>query len=71
MHHGDYVAAIAYEENTGLLWGYVINLEHDALDFCGYTVDGLRAEFARSAEIYEAACRAAGREPERPGPVGE
>ncbi|MHC4714789.1 MAG: hypothetical protein ACYTAN_16215 [Planctomycetota bacterium] len=71
VHHGDYVAELVYEAVTGLFRGHVINLERGVLDFWGNSLKELRAEFARSVGVYEERCRDAGREPERPGAVGE
>jgi predicted HicB family RNase H-like nuclease len=42
----------------------LVEWSHDA--FYGRDVDELRAEFARSAEEYEALCREQGIEPEKP-----
>jgi predicted HicB family RNase H-like nuclease len=71
MHHGDYVAEVAYEKNTGLFRGRVINTEREGFYFWGNSVEELRAEFAWSVGAYEQSCREAGREPERPRPVSE
>ncbi len=71
MRHGEYVAALELDQETGRFRGRVVNLEQAALDFSGGTLVELHAEFAKSVEIYETACRAAGREPERPGVVVE
>ena len=66
LQHGSYVANVELDEEVGSFHGRVMNLARDGFDFWGRDPEELRAEFARSAEEYEAFCRERGREPERP-----
>lgn len=66
LQHGPYVASVELDEDVGSFHGRVVNLARDGFDFWGRDPDELRAEFARSAEEYEAFCQEQGREPERP-----
>jgi predicted HicB family RNase H-like nuclease len=66
LQHGPYVAEVDLDEEEGLFHGRVVNLVRDGFDFWAKDPAGLRAEFARSAEEYEAFCREQGKEPEKP-----
>jgi predicted HicB family RNase H-like nuclease len=66
FQHGPYVAEVELDSEEHSFHGRVINLAKDGFDFWGRDPERLQAEFARSAEEYEAFCREQGREPEKP-----
>lgn len=66
MQHGPYIAEVEYDEEENASHGRVINLARDGFDLWGRDIDEVRAEFATSAEEYEAFCREEGIEPEKP-----
>lgn len=59
MRHKGYLARVDLDEAQGLLVGEVINLR-GTVTFAAKDVAGLRAEFARSVEIFEAFCAGKG-----------
>ena len=50
------------------LYGTVINLHRDHVDFRGRTIDATRRAFHESVDFYLDGCRQDGKEPERPSP---
>lgn len=50
------------------LYGTVVNLHRDHVDFRGRTIDDVRRAFHESVDFYLDGCRQDGEEPERPSP---
>ena len=64
-----YAAELEYQPELRAFRGVVVNLQKDALDFVGDSVESLEREFAESLRVYREGCRERGQEPETPGTV--
>ena len=66
MKHGAYIAAVKFDPEIEMFRGEVLNLAKGGFDFYADSVAGLKREFAKSADEYEAFCMERGGRPEKP-----
>ena len=64
IEYKGYVGKIAVDGDE--LYGTVVNLKRDHVDFRGSTVAELRQAFHDSVDLYLSGCRSDGEEPEKP-----
>jgi len=64
IEYKGYVGKIAVDGDE--LYGTVVNLKRDHVDFRGSTVAELRQAFHDSVDLYLNGCRSDGEEPEKP-----
>lgn len=65
MQYKGYEATIAFDEETGIFHGEIVNLR-DVITFQGTSAAELRHAFAASAEDYLTFCAERGEKPEMP-----
>lgn len=65
MRHGEYIAKVDYEEDSGLFHGRVANIR-DVVNFYGSSADELLREFRSSIDAYLEVCEEEGIEPSKP-----
>ena len=68
MEYKGYLGTVDIDGNE--LYGTVVNLYRDHVDFRGKTVDDVRRAFQESVDFYVDGCRQDGEEPERPRSEG-
>lgn len=66
MEHKGYIGSINEIEDDGTLYGRVVNIRRDHVDFLGKTGSQVRKAFVDSVEAYLEVCRERGEEPEKP-----
>ena len=64
MEYKGYLGKVAVDGDE--LYGTVVNLHRDHVDFRGRTIDEARRAFHESVDFYLDGCRQDGEEPERP-----
>ena len=65
MEYKGYNAKVEYDDEAGLLFGYVVDTR-DEITFQGRNPDELRQAFKESVDFYLAYCAANGDEPDKP-----
>lgn len=63
--HGNYIARLEVDPEAGILHGKVLNIS-DTVAFQGENVREAEQDFHRAVEAYIQACKAQGKEPEKP-----
>ena len=66
MEHRGYIGSVTDVEDDGTLYGRVVNLRSDHVDFQGRTGEEIREAFRESIEIYLEICKERGQDPEKP-----
>lgn len=65
MRHKGYAARVEFDPDDDLFVGHLAGI-NDVVGFHGRSVDELKAAFRDAVEDYRAACRKAGKAPEKP-----
>ena len=66
MEYKGYFGSVTFDDEAGLFFGRVGNLQRDGITFEGSSVDELRAAFRASVDDYLAWCAERGESPEKP-----
>ena len=70
MTYKGYVGSVTYDDDDGLLFGTVVNID-DVVTFEGTSVDEIRQAFRDSVDEYLDFCASLGDTPQAPRPVAE
>lgn len=68
MSYKGYVGSVTYDDEAGVLFGTVTNID-DVITFEGTSVDEIRQAFRDSIDFYLDFCAEQGDEPQQPWPV--
>ncbi|HUX42798.1 MAG TPA: type II toxin-antitoxin system HicB family antitoxin [Rectinemataceae bacterium] len=66
MEYKGYFGTVTFDDEGGIFFGRVSNLQSDGITFEGSSVEGLRAAFRVSVDDYLAWCAERGETPDKP-----
>jgi predicted HicB family RNase H-like nuclease len=66
MEYKGYFGSVTYDDEAGVFFGRVANLQRDGITFEGSSVEELRAAFHESVDDYLAWCKEEGKAPDKP-----